>query len=153
MKKLIAFGFVLFATLGLFAQDRRPEIGDIGPGGGMIFYWHLDEETGEYLYGECSGDLGRATWGQAIIDARNYRGGGFDDWRLPDSNDSNWMYRNLKLSGIGGFANSFYWVNIERYSADAYGFNFRNGDDFAHRRKTTQQLFRAVRLFIWKPSE
>jgi len=80
-KRLIAFGVVLFAATGLFAQDRRPEIGDTGPGGGMIYYW--DERADEYW--ECSGDLGKATWGQARIDARNYRGGGFNDWNLPDS--------------------------------------------------------------------
>jgi len=108
MKRLIVFGFVLFLATGLFAQggsesggessgERRPEIGDTDPGGGMIYYIDGNE------FWECSGDLGVATWGQAGIDARNYRGG-YNDWSLPSVYGLGQMYYNLKLSGIGGLA-------------------------------------------------
>ena len=148
MKRLTAFGFVLVATLGLFAQERRPQIGDTGPGGGMIYYW--DEE--EDVYWECSGDLGEATWGQARIDARNYRGGDFDDWCLPSCDALRAMYYNLKLNGIGDIANKLYWEEHEYTSSNAYVFDFRRGTN-PTQKKTTRQLFRAVRSFKWEPSE
>jgi len=152
VKRVIVFAFVLFAALGLFAQDRRPEIGDTGPGGGTIYYW--DEETDEYW--ECSGDLGKATWGQARIDARNYRGGGFDDWNLPGLDHLEQMYYNLKLNGIGRLADDFYWSNSEDTDnlANAGGYKFNGKEPWGSwSPKTKKQRFRAVRSFKWKPSE
>lgn len=54
-------------------------IGDTGPGGGIIFYISSNQ------YKEISTNLGSFTWANAITTAKNYKGGNFTNWRLPDT--------------------------------------------------------------------
>ena len=163
MKRLTALGFAILVAVLLYGcasgpdaryvyeQDRRPEIGDTGPGGGMIYYISGNE------FWECSGDLGPATWGQAGIDARNYQGGGFNNWDLPSLYGLEQMYYNLKRNGIGGLADEFYWSNegSSVFTSEALGFNFSKEAYFAHESatRTTEQRFRAVRSFTWRRSQ
>jgi hypothetical protein len=79
------------------------KIGDRGPGGGFIFF----AENGVFM--ECSMDLGSFDWNTAIREARNYRGGGFSDWRLPTRGELELIFKNLKLKGLGGFSEREYW--------------------------------------------
>jgi len=39
--------------------------------------------------------------------------GGFDDWYLPSKNELGLIYMNLKVDGIGGFGNGWYWTSSE----------------------------------------
>lgn len=70
------------------------EIGDIGPGGGIIF----SREGTTYL--ECSELLGEGDWDKALSLAENYRGGGYDDWYIPTIGELNDIYVNLRVNGF-----------------------------------------------------
>jgi hypothetical protein len=90
--------------------------------------------------------------------------GGYDDWYLPSKNELGLMYMNLKIDGIGGFGNEWYWSSSESSSAggfwrDGIGVwtqNFGSGvrtdypgnqlpDDYG--RKTMGHNVRAIRQF------
>ena len=66
------------------------KVGDIGPGGGIVFYV---EGTRAY---EVTANLGAYKWEEAKKVAKDYRGGGYDDWYLPTESELNLVYQNLK---------------------------------------------------------
>ncbi|MDR0472674.1 MAG: choice-of-anchor D domain-containing protein [Treponema sp.] len=84
-------------------SGRDITIGDVGPGNGIIFYVNGNQ------YKECSGDLGKYSWYDAVSTARNHKGNGFSDWYLPTKEELNLVYLNLKVKGFGSFPGSFYW--------------------------------------------
>jgi hypothetical protein len=123
------------------------EIGDIGPGGGIIFY----AQGGQYK--ECSAELGRYAWSSAITIASGYRGGAFTNWGLPDSGELGLMYENLHLKGMGGFVNEYYWSstyagNYSQYNSNPsyYARGFSSGD-IRRTLNTDMVRVRAVRSF------
>jgi len=77
------------------------KIGDRGPGGGIIFF----AENGVYM--ECSMDIGSGNYDEAERMARNYRGGGFSDWRLPTISELQLIHKNLAKNNLGGFIISY----------------------------------------------
>ena len=116
-------------------------IGDEGTGGGIIFYVRSDN-----TYMECSkDDLGQYGYDQSVTIARNYRGGGFTDWRLPNIDELDLMYRNLKLKGLGGFS-SMYWSSSLVSNVHTRVQDFRDGIQL-NGHKTNIYLIRAVRSF------
>ena len=115
------------------------KIGDKGPGGGIIFF----AEGG--VYKECSGELGRYNWDDAMRVAQNHKGGGFSDWRLPDRGELGLMYRNLKKKGLGGFSDRYHWSSSESGSK-ARGLSFSNGG-WNLSDKSDTEMVRAVRSF------
>jgi hypothetical protein len=113
------------------------QIGDTGPGGGMIFY----VQGGQYK--ECSGELGSYNWNDAKLTAQNYKGGGLTNWHLPDIGELDLMYQNLHKKGLGEFSNDNYWSSsVTPY---VYVQNFSNGNQSLY----SSGLFRvrAVRAF------
>ena len=79
------------------------KIGDRGPGGGIVFVL-----TPRRL--ECSGDLGGSYYaGFASSNAKDYRGGGFNDWYLPSIEELELVYQSYKNFNLGRFSNSWYW--------------------------------------------
>jgi hypothetical protein len=106
------------ATLGTFYTGTY--VGDIGPGGGTVFY----AEGGQYK--ECSGELGIYSWADAGTTASNYRGGGFTDWGLPDRGELDLMYQNLHTKGLGGFMDSFYWSSTTVRAQSSTPQNYRD---------------------------
>jgi TolB-like protein len=122
-------------------------IGDRGPGGGIIFL----AENG--VYKECSLEIGSFNWNDAIRAASNHRGGGFTDWRLPTIGELSLMYNNLKRKNVGGFSNERYWSSSENeYSSNQARFlNFDSGSGdpigLPSYLKTSRHLVRAIRQF------
>jgi len=75
-----------------------------------------------------------------------YRGGGFSDWFLPSRDELNLMYRNLKMSNIGGFQNNWYWSSSRGNSDYAWCQGFVGGYQ-GYGYKSSVSNVRPVRAF------
>jgi len=83
------------------------KIGDIGPGGGTIFF----ASGGQYK--EVSGDLGSYIYNDAISIAGGYNGGGYNNWYLPDKGELQSIYENL----FNKYSTSNYWSSTMKYAS------------------------------------
>ncbi|MDR0472130.1 MAG: DUF1566 domain-containing protein [Treponema sp.] len=72
--------------------------------------------------------------------------GGYDDWYLPSKNELGLMYMNLKIDGIGGFSNGYYWSSTEDRNVYAWFQNFSNGSQ-GNYDKQYRNSVRACRQF------
>ncbi|MDR1149751.1 MAG: DUF1566 domain-containing protein [Spirochaetaceae bacterium] len=117
----------------------RLGIGDLGPGGGIIFF----AEGREYM--EVSRILGEHTWSSALTTARNHRGGGYSDWRLPTKDELNLIYQNLRAQNIGNLGDTWHWSSSEG-SSYAWAQYFSNGRQGDYGKASTVSV-RAVRAF------
>jgi len=118
--------------------------GDTGPGGGMIFYI----QGGQYK--ECSGELGKSSWTDAVTTASDHNGGGFTNWSLPTGAELSLMYQNLHLNKLGGFSTSsgdyYYWSSDWESSTYAYAVRFSDDSIFSYYKANIARV-RAVRSF------
>ena len=115
------------------------KIGDIGPGGGIVFYIE-----GKKAY-EVSEILGEVNWETAKTMAKNFRGGGYSDWYLPTADELNLVYMNLrKIGKISG--NSWHWSSSQYGSLNAWGQRFSDGCQDDYGRHYTDSV-RAIRAF------
>lgn len=135
----------IFGILTKFAKDAVEglslKIGDIGPGGGLVFYIE-----GNRAY-ECSEVLGSATWSEAKTLCSEYRGGGYDDWYLPNMDELNYIYQNLRKPGkILG--DEWFWSSSEgyNYGTSAWRQLFTVGTQYSTN-KGSISFVRAVRSF------
>jgi TolB-like protein len=132
---------VVITSRGITKLDfTRLEIGDLGPGGGIVFF----AEGGRYM--EVSGILGEQNWNSALTTARNYRGGGYSDWRLPTKDEVNLIYQNLRAKNIGNLGDSWHWSSTEYRNHSAWSPSFSDGSQNAGG-KTYSLSVRAVRTF------
>ena len=120
-------------------KNPAPKIGDKGPGGGIVFY--IDGKTAY----ECSELLGEADWEKAKTLCKNYRGGGKSDWYLPNRDQLNQVYQNLRKTGKIN-DEEWYW------SSTPDGYNFADIQRFADGRQDYDGIHstlsvRAVRAF------
>jgi len=132
---------------------RIYQIGDTGTGGGMIFFAQGNQ------FKECSGELGKYTWNDAITMTTNYSGGGFSDWYLPNQSELDLMYSNLHERYLGGFSNSYdtgdadYWSSDENNNSSAWAKTFLLTTYYAGYWKTNPKTYtlrtRAVRSFTY----
>ena len=91
-------------------------------------------------------EAGCATVGTAADICANLTLGDYSDWFLPSKDELNLMYENLKVFGVGGFADPYYWSSSEGSANHAWYQNFGNGvqDDGG---KGNDLGVRAVRAF------
>lgn len=71
---------------------------------------------------------------------------GYSDWFLPDKDELDLMYDNLKAAGLGGFANSNYWSSSSSGTVNAWSQSFINGAQ-TQTAKTIGLRVRAIRRF------
>ena len=83
---------------------------------------------------------------QAAHFCLNLRYGGFSDWFLPSKDELNLMYTNLKVSGVGGFADNYYWSSSEYDDNNAWLQDFTNGSQGPYNKSNNLRV-RAVRAF------
>jgi hypothetical protein len=79
--------------------------------------------------------------------AQNYRGGGYDDWRLPTQGELDLIYKNLRQKNLGGMGDDWYWSSTQNgnnFYARAQRFSDGNQDDDD---KRDSNSVRAVRAF------
>jgi len=89
---------------------------------------------------------GCVTAGTAADICANLSLGGYDDWFLPSRDELNLMYTNLKVAGVGGFADSFWWSSSEVNAYSAWAQAFYSGSQYDPS-KTSVLRVRAVRAF------
>lgn len=115
------------------------KIGDIGPGGGIVFYIEGTRAL------EVSANLGSHTWYNALDVAKNYKGGGFSDWYLPTREELNLIYKNLMKTGILNDT-TWYWSSSQIDDIGAWYQSFFDGRSGGYVKDNTFSV-RAVRAF------
>lgn len=135
----------IFGILTKFAKEAVEglslKIGNIGPGGGLVFYIE-----GNRAY-ECSEVLGERNWNEAKTLCSEYRGGGYEDWYLPNKDELNYIYQNLRKTGkISG--DSSFWSSSSSGDNHAWKQFFSDGSqgDYGENSSRTRAV-RAVRAF------
>lgn len=127
------------------AMKPTSRIGETGPGGGIIFY--IEGSRGL----EVSPWLGEYNWEDAMDVAKNYKGGGYDDWYLPNKGELNLIYQNLVKTGIIDVSQGdiWHWSSSQYYNSyvawyqsfsDGYQFSSNDSKDYTY-------SVRAVRAF------
>jgi len=71
---------------------------------------------------------------------------GYDDWFLPSKDELDKIYKELRLFGVGGFADSYYWSSSAYSLQYAWEQNFINGSQ-GYTSKASSLSVRAVRAF------
>lgn len=115
------------------------KIGDIGPGGGLIFFI----EGSRCL--EVSPYLGDYNWYDALEVAKNYNGGGFSDWYLPTKGELNLVYENLVKTGILQDY-KYHWSSSELNFNIAWSRSFSDGYLYGYNKYRTYSV-QAIRAF------
>ena len=72
-------------------------------------------------------NTGCTTPGIAADICANLSLGGYSDWFLPSKDELNLMYENLKVHGVGGFADDRYWSSSAFTVWASWNQNFTNG--------------------------
>ena len=73
---------------------------------------------------------------------------GYSDWFLPSLGELNQMYWNLKVKGLGGFANKWYWSSSEFSEGYVWHQNFSDGlQDQSGSKEVFPYPVRAARRF------
>ncbi len=100
-------------------------------GGGKVAYIFKQGEHG-YVAGQthgliaAAGDLEADHWDDAVKACKEYRGGGFSDWRMPSKDELSKLY--IHRQSIGGFKDHhYYWSSTESDKNDAWDQSFRTG--------------------------
>ena len=155
MKRILSALVIFLLNFSIFPQEAQKtgsfeknnsvasnfNVGDIGPGGGIIFYIKNQNVW------ECSKVIGKKNWDDAKNLCKNYRAGGFDDWYLPSKDELNYIYRNLKkiekISREGCF-----WSSLELNESYSWVQSFCAGSKSVSC-KDNVYFVRAVRKFSY----
>lgn len=141
-KNLLVLGIVLLCIM-FCACTKKYEIGDTGPGGGIVFQISEDGTNGY----EVSEVLGEESWKNAKEICEKYDGGGYSDWFLPSSEELRLVYQNLVRSRRISDT-TLHWTSNNRYDS-TYMFrclDFSNGETDYYNESFPKSV-RAIRAF------
>jgi len=127
-------------------------IGGLGPASGIVFYDKGKNTNGwQYLEAAPVSTEFKSDWKEAVNICKSMSIEGLSGWRLPDKDELNLMYTNLKQKGLGEFNSNWYWSSSQgSYGYGSWKQNFSNGTqnfDENFNKKTNTSLVRAVRAF------
>jgi hypothetical protein len=88
------------------------------------------------------GESGRAAQICSALDVNGYK-----DWFLPSQAELNLMYENLKVKGLGGFQNKWYWSSSQVDSKFVFCRFFGDVNQQSINDKTVSNSVRAIRAF------
>lgn len=71
----------------------------------------------------------------------------YADWFLPSKDELNLMYLNLKVQGLGGFSEDYYWSSSEYYVDGAWYQHFGSGGQGGNHYRYSGNRVRPVRAF------
>jgi hypothetical protein len=92
----------------MFATPLPPKIGDTYQGG-IVFYTYVDEFGVTRGLIASTADQAKAFWADRLSVAAAHTGGGYTDWRLPNTNEYAKLYSKRNLPGLAGtFETKFY---------------------------------------------
>jgi len=91
-------------------------------------------------------EAGCTTAGTAADICANLSLGGYSDWFLPSKDELNLMYENLKVFGVGGFADDYYWSSSEFNANYAWLQSYLSGNQLNYYKFNPLRV-RAVRAF------
>ena len=112
--KKIVFGYCRKSDYGAnLGSGTTQEIGF-----GKINTKLLLDDMGDEAYSEKSGSSKTKDYIAKLCG--NYSFGGYSDWFLPSFDELNLMYVNLKKTGLGGFADEYYWSSSEYWNDNSY---------------------------------
>lgn len=135
------------------AQGGTCVVGDIGPGGGVVFYapkWPFTSDVSDcvstcrYLEAAPSDVGGNVPWDVAMATALDFSANGLADWYLPTKDDLNQLY--VQRAKVGGFEKDYYWSSSETSPGSAYRQYFAGGQR-SSASQTSAHLVRPVRAF------
>ena len=122
-------------------------IGDIGPGGGRIFYIRTNDSS-IYNYLEVApSDSGYHMWSNAAAACASYENNGKTDWYLPNINDLQSLYDHKNQAGVT--LSGTYWSSTEHKSNPsvlAWYVNFATGGS-SFQEKYLSCFIRPIRSF------
>jgi len=126
----VSTGYAAEASAAGAASNASLRIGDSHAGGKVAYIFRHGDRG--YVAGQVHGliagneDLPSSHWNEAIKSCKEYRGGGFEDWRLPSKDELDKLYINR--IAIGGFKErNYYWSGTESDLNDAWDQSFRTG--------------------------
>jgi len=123
---------IRWGTLGTDAGGKKTGIGD------------GKENTQSVL--AAMNQLGESA--PAVQYCVNMNFGGFRDWFLPSKAELNLMFSNLKMNGLGGFKNEWYWSSSEENTSRSWRQSFNDGSQGTnYNNKDDTYIVRAVRRF------
>lgn len=127
-----------------------PKIGDTYQGG-IVFYTSIDASGITHGLIAATSDMAKATWANRLTAAAAYTGGGYSDWRLPNTTELAYLYAKRNISGLAGtFQTSsaayFYWASNNRIGDYGNGYSFNSGSVVSGG-KVYNQSIRAIRSF------
>ena len=140
---LVAFAYM---ATDVFERIVPIKIGDKGPSGGIVF--SVDAKN-DIAY-ECSEDLGYGTFKKAEELTKQYRGGGYDDWSLPNGDLLTNIYKNLVEPNKVTFLYMTYWTKLDQPSGKVWVRKFLSGSNDANyflSSKSVEHGIVAVRRF------
>lgn len=93
--------------------------------GGKIFHVCFGGKT---CFVVAYDEIEDATWEDAKLACVSYRGGGYDNWRMPSIAELNLLYTHRDI--IGGFSEVGYWSADQYTEHGAWALCFENGYQF-----------------------